>query len=478
MSRFEKPVSPDGNPYIIKPPGGSLYLVRKPTGVYGWVDGGLVVSELMRQWPGLDLWVETQKGRRHMNVTEAFHQYGYVSDELIFTWSHGVLEEFVVDEKERTSVRLECGRRTEIRAEYSQECDDWLHVIGGRKVDSLKDWISQIRKLDEPIAALYLMGEPGFGKDMFVGACSRLFGDQIADYGEVVLGNFNEKLQHTPVIFLNEAAPARQDGSRCFRTAIGARRFPFSQKYKPSSTIMVSIRLIIAANNADALRLSEENLEEHDEQAVAERILFIRVQNGARNWIRERGGLRYTADWVDDPVTGEPGRLARHFQWLVENHTVVNPGIRMLIDGDYSEWKSLSHKRSGLPEDIKGAVSMALCGVLGIPGAEAPCMADPERRGAWVSANKLNQHWGKLTGKKNQPGYSRIGRELRKMTDSKSDNVRWVNGSQIRAFFVPAELLYLSARETGFDQIDLLAERLGIEPGAELLDGQGDDVIH
>lgn len=477
MEKSPIPRSPGGNPFLLKHPGGSLYLVLGSNEQYQWVDRDHVATELGRAWPDLETTVETKTGGpRLMRAVEAYDAYGTRVDDIIYSWhDNGPTYRALPDGGAEVTIR--CDVRRDIPAEYNPDCEEWLRVVGGAKVERVKDWISQLRNLDEPCAALYLMGDPGFGKDMLAMACSKLFGEQVARYQEVVLSNFNAKLRKTPFVFLNEAAPAGHDGSRAFRDFQGGRKFAFSEKFKGASTVLLCPRCLICANNSDALRIGEEKMEERDEEAIAERILFVKVPRKAKTWLREKGGIRFTRGWVDEPGTGRPGKLVRHLQWIIETHELSVPKGRMVIDGDYSEWKGLAHERGGLAQDMLCAVAVAVCGDVGISSNVNPVQVDPDR-GVWVISRLLARHWRLLTGKKNPPSYQRIGQELRKLSPmSTGEQVTFPEIGRRRTYVLEASAVYSAAEAAGFDRLDELAEHLGIVTYDDI-DDSDDDVIH
>lgn len=458
--RVHKPMAPDGCPYVLKQPGGSLYMVRRPQASYKLVDSPHVASALGYMWPNLELTIEdAKKNRRPMNTTQIMDRYGYTVDRSFHTW-HRIGPQFDIDEDGVSTLQIECGTRPHIEGIFHQDIDDWMLQVAGGELSRLRDWLSQVKKLDKPICALYLMGEPGFGKGMLSEAIAQHYGGDVAAYEDVALGNFNAKLAMTPIIILNEKAPAGTDGSRAFRQLVGGRVFSFKQKYVSESTIFVCPRLIITANNADALQLGSEVMEKHDEAAIGDRILFIKVGEGCREWLHDRGGLLFTDEWVTR-TDGSPGIMCEHIQWLVDNWEVVRPGKRMLIDGDIGEWMQSAHQRGGLAQDILNAIATAVCGHIEVTDGDNPVAVKDGI--VWVSGRHLAEVWGKLTGSAKGMTYAKMGRELKKIAGGKAERHNF-GGSKgrIRAYALTPESLLKAAEATGILDVDHLADELKI----------------
>lgn len=463
--RVHKPMAPDGCPYVLKQPGSGIYMVRRPQVSYKNVDGAHVGAALAYMWPDLELTIEDAKGnRKNMSTAQIMDRYGYTVDRSFHTW-YLQGRQFEIDEHGVSTLQIECGTRPTIAPIFHQDVEDWMEQVAGDEVGRLKDWLSQVRRLDKPICALYLMGAPGFGKGMLAEACAQMFGGQVAKYGDVALGDFNAKLSETPIVVLNEKAPAGSDGSRAFRDFVGGRLFSFKQKYLAESTIRVCPRLLIAANNADALRLGAEVMEKDDEGAIGDRILFIKVGMSCREWLQDRGGHLFTDGWVTSE-DGSPGIMVEHIQWLVENWEVQRPGKRMLIDGDIGEWMKLAHQRGGLAQDILNAIATACVGHLTVTGSSDPTHIIPGEV-VWVSGRLLAESWGALTGSSKNITFAKLGRELGKIATGPGkrhqfpDTGLGASRGRQRAFPLDPEAIIKAAESTGILDVDHLAQRLG-----------------
>jgi hypothetical protein len=292
---------------------------------------------------------------------------------------------------ERFRLQLPGVVAMDVRPEYDEQVATWLELMGGDDHEALLDWLATLTQLDKPTCALYLQGDPGAGKGLFAACVSSVFGAGFVTFTEAVT-KFNDGLRKSPVVFLDEKATSRDnvDISAAFRSLVAETEHRVEAKGQPVGTLRGACRVIIAANNADALPMKGQH-SEADIAAVASRIRWIGCDPGASEYLVEIGGRPVTSKWVGPE--GAPGSFARHVRWL-ELNRAVETGPRFLVEGklrEYHELLALTSKRlevlfAVVAGVLQGRSHVAAVSVL--PGA-------PYRVG--VNVKELRQQWNPLT---------------------------------------------------------------------------------
>lgn len=244
--------------------------------------------------------------------------------------------------------------RDDIQPVFHQSIQDWLVLLGGANHHKLLNWLATITDLTRPTCALYIEGEPGCGKGMLAGGISRLYGGPPVNYAEFV-GPFNGGLARSPIIWADEKMPSSRYGetpTEAFRSLVGNSDFTLSRKFMPTTPVQGCLRLIITANNSDALGIGE-NLSPHDYAAVVQRVGYIRVDPSTAQQIKSLGGRDYTEDWVSGDL------IAEHVLWLRDNLSVAR-GSRLLVEG----WEENFHRNLNLNLGSNHLVLETLCFIL------------------------------------------------------------------------------------------------------------------
>jgi hypothetical protein len=113
-------------------------------------------------------------------------------------------------------------------------------------------------------------------------------------------------------------------------------------KYEAPGELRGHVRMIVAANNPNALRIKED-LTHSDREAISRRILWINCQPEARHYLTSIGGRKMTEDWVSGYG------LARHIMYLHDQRAarVYDSMDRLLVPGNASSQKTrmlLTHR--------------------------------------------------------------------------------------------------------------------------------------
>lgn len=255
---------------------------------------------------------------------------------------------------------------------FHPEVDVWLSLLGGDGAggsgpllaERFKAWLATLTQLDDPTCALYLEGPPSIGKGMLAAGLSSLWGDEGATSYDDAIGAFNDALTRCPLVHVDESvnAETRRFGNggwtASFRTLTGDSTRPLHRKYADAATLQGCPRLLITANNADALKI-RERLTAEDIAAIAMRILHIRAADTAKQWLINIGGRAATRDWVQG-AGRKPGKIAEHVAWLTANHPMT-PGSRFLVEGVLSDY----HRDLAANHGIASAVlaTLAHCAI-------------------------------------------------------------------------------------------------------------------
>lgn len=248
-----------------------------------------------------------------------------------------------------------CRIRPDLAPAYDAEVDTWLRLLGGADADRLLDWLATVTDLRKPTCALYLQGHPGSGKGMLAEGVGRLWAPTASRYEDFV-SNFNDSIEHCPVLWADERIPTSKYGntpSATIRTLVGNASFVLRKKFLPTVPVTGCLRLVVSANNADALGI-RETLTEDDYAAIVERVGHVTCSDKARAYIESLGGRTKTETWI----AGD--KLPRHILWLRDNHKVQRPGARFLVDGWETELHRHISTRAGCTEEVLESIAYAI----------------------------------------------------------------------------------------------------------------------
>ncbi len=420
---------------------GRQWYLRESDGYYQ-VTERLLRPSLQRVHQHVETDVETNDGeRKPLGPVGLYQRYGRRADTVIYRM--GTAGGFIPRGADGGTLVEGVCRYIEVEPRYDDRVASWLFELGGGhdgNPDRLLDWLSTVTLLHRPTAALYLRGAPSCGKSMLAFAVAGGWGRHIVDYADVVLGAYSGALARSPIVLVEERVPEthqERSSGALFKRFVGRTSHQYTEKYKPSGTIEGCARVIVTANDDNALRLSAED-QRQGEEAIGLRILHVVVPPTAAEYLASIGGPSGTADWVlrED---GSPGRIWRHVMWLREHHVLSRPPGRLLVEGDPAGWLRGVAARSGLPQEILIAVTRWVCGVVQV---EASWMRVPG--GVWVPVQDLWTHWEELAATRGRPSAQQLGRALGRIGPREregGDTRRW-------GYEVPRDLLVAVAAET------------------------------
>jgi hypothetical protein len=358
--------------------------------------------------------VPSKDGERLATYQEAMNRAGAVVERVVYTLGSAA-DRYDADSR---TLLLACGAPDPaLEPRYHPEVAQWL----GRLVDCddhrlsrLLDWLAASWRLQDPTCALYLQGPGSTGKSMLAQALQRCYGTTITTYADVVLGSYSAGIVRQPIVWLDERAPEDHHGrgTAAFRALIANRSHQYTEKYQASGTIQGCPRLVITANNDDALRFGREDLTRDDLEAIAIRILHLDVSAAAADYLATIS----TRGWVDD--NGRPGIVCQHLAWLRDHH-VYEAGDRLLVRGEVGDWLRRQSTQSGLAQDVLVAIVRALTD---LRDAEDPVTREQPARHlvtvaqghVLVGATDLHRAWPLLSGDRSgRVTVARLGRVLR-----------------------------------------------------------------
>lgn len=260
-------------------------------------------------------------------------------------------------------------RREDLEGLYDPEVDAWLKQLGGEDYSRLCAWIGHALAFDEgPIAALALCGSGGVGKKLIALGLAECVGSEVyADSGD--MGKYAENLLKSPVMVINEGLRKNDrsggyDPADIFRIFTGGDPLKIETKFRDRIEVRAPVRVIVTANNTDVISMlagTGRNLSQDDKEALAQRIVIVRVGRGAKAWLRLQGGIDFTRGWVSrDSGGGSSYRVARHFMHLYETRPKVAHGSRFLVEGNAEDHvvQTLNTRSGQAPVVVEALVAM------------------------------------------------------------------------------------------------------------------------
>ncbi len=201
---------------------------------------------------------------------------------------------------------------TDATPERDPDVEAWLRALAGPRYDRLAQWIASCVSLDRPAPALYIHGEANVGKSLLAVGLARLWQVEPAPFEEA-LTSFNEATASCPLMYADEGFP---DGMsfNTFRSMVTSPSRRVNEKFKPKYPVEGYVRIILAANNAQALRYQRTGaLTAADMQAIADRLLVINADTSAQDVLR-----------ACDADGFAKRRIASHALWLA-THVALEP---------------------------------------------------------------------------------------------------------------------------------------------------------
>lgn len=239
---------------------------------------------------------------------------------------------------------------------YHEDVQQWLTLFGGSDPEKFLDWLAVAALTRFPVCAMYIHGLPGSGKSMLLQGLAAMWGGSPVPFANVS-ADFNESLLASPVIAADEGVPTdRGDLSEVFRNLVANSTHDIRIKFQANATLHACMRLIITANELDALEF-RKTLSGRSLQAIVERVLFIEQGSEPVEFLKNLGGRSATAMWAER-APGVPGLIAEHVAWLRENREVKSSG-RFLVEGVMTGWHRQFIGQQGIKPDVVKVIALA-----------------------------------------------------------------------------------------------------------------------
>jgi hypothetical protein len=356
------------------------------------------------------------------------------------------------------------------------DVEAWLRELaGGYYVDDggdaaltmhtlLLDWLATVHRLDRATTALYLRGDPDAGKTLFARGVAAMWSDAPVSFKEAT-GQFNAGLLKCPIVHLSEGVDggrfASAGASAAFRALVGDRSHRIEAKYEAVSTLIGHPRVIVGANNDDALPIGAGHHTRDDLDAIARRVLYLRASARAAELLREVPPHRL-ARWA-----APGGAIPRHVAWLRETRgeaALERAGSRFLVEGREAGWHRALLLRSGGNETVLSAVVEAVArhargAILVEPRPNGDGVVVAEAARVWVNVSKLHRAWKALVDEDGpKPTRAQLARTIRDLSPSdRSRTQRLGSGrtaEQARCWDLPGDLVLRVAEAHGVDSLE------------------------
>lgn len=333
------------NPSWVVQKGGTVYYLTKDgyEGPYSVSEYTATIKDTLRRAPISVQTIDSKGNLKDMKLSQILERHGR---SILDYRGSFVVREHTYDIDTKTFTAAVCPLR-DLSPLETPEVDKWLRFLGGEHVEKFLDWVATVTDLSRTTCAVYLEGAPRTGKSLFAAALSRLWNTTGPTEMAGVLGtNFNAELLQCPLIMADEALPKGFKGeslSSQLRELVGVHSRTVNQKFQPAMRVEGAVRVVMAGNNSNLLQF-REGLTEDDMQAVAERILHVRVSPQAADYIAELGSER-----VRQFVEGD--LVARHALWLRDTRRVL-PLSRFLVTGSLAEVHTRLRMSSGHNSEV------------------------------------------------------------------------------------------------------------------------------
>lgn len=321
-------------------------------------------------------------------------------------------------------------RDPNLRPVYDEEIDRWLRLLFADRAEKGLDWLATFLRLDRSTCAIYIDGPPSIGKGMLAEGLSRFWRASPVPYKELMEG-FQPSLTESPLIVADEKVPEdpfRDRGSSIFREVVGTGSFRINRKHRPKVDLVGFPRVMITANNADALQIHEA-LGEADIEAIKRRIGFVDTDVAAREYLERLAAEKGVAvqDMTQAWVAG--GGIAQHVLWLHENRD-VEIGDRFLVEGwesDLTRNLAISFGAAPLMGKFLARTIRDKRNIRGVRYGEGSI---------YVNLDYVRQSWGTIMGESSRvPDDTALMKALKVLSEGERTRLRPDEGSERRYYW-------------------------------------------
>lgn len=375
---------------------------------------------------------------------EIMHRYSSGVKRSIFRYAPGTSYDDVTNTLTTTLTEI----HPMLKPEYNADVDAWLETLGGENAWRIKDWLSVMFQYDYPVCALYLEGGKGLGKGMLGEGLSQIWSGAYCDFSEITK-DFNQRLLTTPLVWADEVAEGDvgKSMSAAFRKIVGSSIHDVSVKYQSNLELHGCPRVLITANNSNAIRFME-NMSGDDVEAVVTRFGHVHCSRDTEQYLLDLGGRAHTLDWVKGLG------IANHVAWMNENYVLPKKTGRYLIPGwarDFAE-NLVAHG------SMQGEIQDALVRYLTAHARKNPIrgVCTWHEGGLGINTTVLQDNWTLLMGEKAKvPSRSQVSKTAKSLCEGHVRK-RTKSGQYLRYRLVKMESLVRYAEQV----LDIDAEEM------------------
>lgn len=319
---------------------------------------------------------------------------------------------------------------------HSPIVEEWLERLDTS--GDLLRWLSVLTMLDEPVAALYLDGPSGCGKDLLASTLAKVFGAASpVDYNQVANGRFNGDLLRCPVMYANEGIKPTGDrataGSELFRIFTGARTHAIEPKFGEVVTLTSCLRVYIGANGQEGLPFREA-MTRDGLDAVTARILYLKAPPDPDD--RRKA-------WVSRHARDIAAQAPGHLLWLRDtlmSSTLANRDDRFVVAGHTTEFHQHWFAAQGLKTPLLEVISWLLDNSQRLGKVKCRIKDDLIE----VEAKYLPEMWDKVApgGVTGKPSTDRIHKTLAQLAIGPAKQVRWPDNTRPMVYQIPVAAMY------------------------------------
>ena len=195
---------------------------------------------------------------------------------------------------------------------FSERVDTWMRLFAGDQYEALKRWMARVCSVDVPTAALFLLGPPESGKNMFVSGIARRWGGCTRPTN---MESVRAGLLTSPLLWCDETLPGGwHQGvyTAVIRGLVSDEVHEVGVGWRHDK-LVGHVRLVLTGN--ELADLVPSKLPTRGTQALAalgERVLLVEGSDEAKAYLASIGRVA-CADMV------QTGEIAAHALWLQAN---------------------------------------------------------------------------------------------------------------------------------------------------------------
>jgi hypothetical protein len=224
-----------------------------------------------------------------------------------------------------TVLTLPC-LKSSLQPTYVDEVDGFLRALFGDEYAKGEAWLSWFPDTSHLLCALFLSGPGGSGKTLLAEGLARIWEHGYPVTFDQAITQFNFDITKSPFIFADEGLPRDPAVTEHLRKLTGNRTFKIEKKYGDTGESLGARRVMIAANNSQALNFQNNMLERDDLEALQERIWVCPCSLSAKRFLAELSFEMCERMARED--------IAKHVLWLAENRRPpMARGARFAVSG-------------------------------------------------------------------------------------------------------------------------------------------------